>query len=102
MIIRWAKACRPVFSAGLRQLTRPNVPCIQGAPFAPDAFEEDVVANDFLGRRFMIVSRPKAVHHIWCRPRTTTFPRLRPSGSSTLRSVVGFGPLAPWRFCPGC
>lgn len=43
------------------------IPRIIGAPFEPAAFEEEVLSHSFLGRKLMIVSRPKAVHHILLR-----------------------------------
>lgn len=48
-------------------MTQDSIPRIIGADFAPEAFEQEVVANSFLGWKFMVVSRPAAVQHILVR-----------------------------------
>jgi cytochrome P450 len=48
-------------------LSTSSIPRIHGAPFEPEAFEQEVVSHSFIGRRLMIVSRPNAVHHILLR-----------------------------------
>ena len=45
-------------------LSEPRPPTIRGADFPAAAFHEEVVANNFLGHRMMVISRPRAVHHI--------------------------------------
>jgi unspecific monooxygenase len=49
---------------GLPVLQMPAPPQIEGAPFPPEAFTQEVVRRRFLGRDFMIVSRPASVQHI--------------------------------------